>query len=231
VQPAAKAGEINPSERIRQEYARRAEDLPADFYAWYRPENQYFQASARRAVTHLLTEAGAFPVGQTEIADIGCGNGQWLLEYLQWGAHPSRLHGIDLVETRIAYARERVPGADLHTGDASHLPWADASMDLVTQFTAFSSMPDRAMRKEASSEMVRITRRGGHILWYDIRSSKRGIGTAEISALFPGCAIQFRTATLAPPIARALVRLSWPAAFALETIPAASTHLAALIRV
>jgi len=244
VQPVAKADSadlhgsdsLNEGERIRREYEKRAASLPSDYYAWHREENQYFQTSARRAVTELLRRSGTFPLTNTEIADIGCGNGQWLLEFLQWGATPARLHGIDLLEDRIAYAGERAPGADLRVGDASRLPWADQSMGLTTQFTVFSSIVDSALRARVAAEMRRVTRHGGSILWYDLRRSNparpgvRGIDGAEIERLFPGCEIQFRTATLAPPIARKVLRWSWAAAFALETIPLACTHTAALIR-
>jgi SAM-dependent methyltransferase len=224
-------------ERIRREYHKRAATLPAEYYAWHREENQYFQTSARRAVTRLLSRAGVFPLTHTSIADIGCGHGQWLLEFLQWGAAAANLHGIDLIEDRIAYARERIAGADLRTGDACHLPWPDRSMGLVAQFTVMSSLLDPAARAQLASEMIRVTRRGGYVLWYDMRRSNpansavKGVAAAEIRTLFPGCAIQFAPATLAPPIARAVIRFSWAAAFALETMAPACTHLAALIRI
>jgi SAM-dependent methyltransferase len=245
VQPAAKADStrlhgadaLSEAERIRLEYSRRAAALPPDYYAWHREVNQYFQASARRAATRLLTKAGVFPLADARIADIGCGHGQWLLEFLQWGAAARNLHGIDLIENRIAYTRERIADADLRIGDACRLPWPDGSMNLVTQFTVFSSILNEAVRRDAAREMLRVTRSGGHILWYDMRRSHpanralRGIDSAEIHALFPGCPIRSLAVTLAPPVARAAVKLSWAAAFALEQIPLASTHLAALIQV
>ncbi len=224
------------SDRIRREYQKRAATLPADYYAWHREVNQYFQTSARRAVTRLLTDAGIFPISSALIADVGCGQGQWLLEFLQWGAVAANLHGIDLLEDRIAWARQRIGGADLRTGDACDLPWPNRSMDLVTQFTVLSSILDPQTRRQVAAEMLRVTRRGGHILWYDMRRAHpgrpiHGIDSAEMQALFPGCSIRVAPVTLAPPLARAVIRFSWAAAFALEQIPLACTHLAALIHV
>src|SRR5580658_2704431 len=124
--------EVDEIERIREEYQARDRTIPADFYAWNREEIQYWQARTARVCSRLLHKSGAFPIADASIADVGCGNGQWLLEFLQWGAVPANLHGIDLIAERIAYARERLPGADLRWGDAGHLPWRDGSFDLVT---------------------------------------------------------------------------------------------------
>ena len=95
--------------------------IPPDFYAWHREEIQYWQARTARVCAHLLHQSGAFPLAEAAIADVGCGEGRWLLEFLQWGAVASNLHGIDLLDERIAYGRERLPGADLRSGDAAKL--------------------------------------------------------------------------------------------------------------
>ena len=76
----------------------------------------------------------------------------------QWGAVAANLYGIDLIAGRIAYARERLPGADLRWGDARHLPWRDGSFDLVTQFTVFSSILDTQVQAEVAAEMLRVLR-------------------------------------------------------------------------
>jgi ubiquinone/menaquinone biosynthesis C-methylase UbiE len=221
--------------RIREEYESRACTIPADFYAWHREEIQYWQATVARVCTRLLREARALPLTHRSIADIGCGTGQWLLEFTQWGAVPSNLYGIDLIEDRISQARERMPQADLHCGDARILPWRDRSMDLVTQFTAFSSIQDATVQKAVASEMLRVLKPGGHILWYDCRYSNparaavRGLNREAVRRLFPGCSIRFATTTLAPPLSRFIARRSWAIAAALECLPFTRTHLAALI--
>jgi SAM-dependent methyltransferase len=221
--------------RIRHEYAARARTIPADFYAWHRPEIQYWQASVARACVKLLDAAGAFPLTDLAIADIGCGAGQWLLEFLQWGAVSRNLHGIDLLEDRIAQARQRLPEVDLHCGDARRLPWADGSFDLLTQFTVFSSVLDGGVRAAIASEMRRVVRTGGHIFWYDCRYSNpgraavRGLNRNDVRKLFPGCSFRFASTTLAPPLSRLIARRSWAAAAALESLGFTRTHLAALI--
>jgi ubiquinone/menaquinone biosynthesis C-methylase UbiE len=183
----------------------------------------------------LLREAGAFPLNTKSIADIGCGNGQWLLEFLQWGALSRNLHGVDLLEERIAQAKQRLAGANLHCGDARGLPWDDHTCDLVTQFTLFSSLPDDRMRVQIASEMMRVLRPNGHILWYDCRYSNparaavRGLNRETVKRLFPGCSIRFAGSTLIPPLARFVAQHSWAAAAALESLPFTCTHLVAVI--
>ena len=223
-------------ERIRREYAARSRRLPVGFYDWHRPENQFLHAGAARACAKLLVEAGAFPLDSARILDVGCGQGGWLLEFLQWGATAARLHGIDLLPERIAHARERLGRADLHCGDARDLPWPDASFDLVSQFTVFSSILDGEVRLQMAREMRRVLRPGGKLLWYDLRKSNpmrpvRGLRRREVSGLFPGCGIRFLNATLAPPLARVLARHSWGAGFTLESLPFATTHLAAVVTI
>ncbi len=188
-----------------------------------------------RACARLLHRSGVFPLTNASIADVGCGTGQWLLEFLQWGATAANLHGIDLMEERISCARRRLAGVDLRCGDARKLPWADSSFDLVAQFTVFSSILDTEVRTTVASEMLRVLRPQGRILWYDCRYSNpagsaiRGLGRGEIRKLFPGCSIRFAATTLAPPLARPLARRSWLAAAALESLGIACTHLAAVV--
>lgn len=226
---------MSEPDRIREEYRSRAETIPPDRYAWHREEIQYWQASTARVCARLLQQSGAFPLTDARIADIGCGDGNWLLEFLQWGARAGNLHGIDLIEDRVASARERLPGADIRCGDAAHLPWPGRSFDLVTQFAVFSSILDSKMREGIAHEMQRILRPGGRILWYDLRysnpkrSAVRGLTRHDIHELFPGWRVRFANTTLAPPLSRAVARYSWFAAGVIESLGITCTHIAAVI--
>lgn len=218
------------TDRIRAEYANRAQTIDPARYAWDRPEIQYWKDSTSRVLRGLLPSN----LAGKAIADIGCGTGQWMEEFVRWGADPAKLHGIDLLPDRVAAAQGRMPQADIHCGDASSLLWPDASIDVVTQFTVFSSILDASMRSALAREMLRILKPGGHILWYDCRYSNprravRGIGMQEIRNLFPNCSVRFETTTLFPPLSRLVARYSWKVAALLESLPFTRTHLAALI--
>jgi SAM-dependent methyltransferase len=140
-----------------------------------------------------------------------------------------------LDERRIQEARLRLPGADIVCGDAEHLPWADSSMDIVCQLTMMTSILDPGVKRLVAAEMLRVLKPGGHILWYDFRvdnpknPSVRGIGAREIRELFPHCSIYLRLLTLAPPIARVVVPLSWIAGLMLEKLPFLRTHYIGMI--
>jgi SAM-dependent methyltransferase len=222
--------------RISAEYARRARELPADFYAWSKPANLLFHQHAVRGCIRMLHRASLFPLHGLRVADIGCGDGTWLLEFLQWGADPAALCGIDLRAERVESARRRIPQADLHTGSASELPWADGSFDLVSQFTVFTSMLDPALKRAVAAEMVRILKPGGAILWFDFRFHNprnpqvRGVRATEIRSLFPDCEVQLTPVLLAPPLCRRVAGWSWPLAELLTALPFLRTHYAGLIR-
>ncbi len=112
----------------------------------------------------------------------------------------------------------------LRIGDASRLPWPDATFDV------WHSSPDSDLKQQIASDMMRVLKPRGIILLYDLRFNNpdnrkvRGIEAAEIRSLFAGCRISLEKTTLAPPIARAVVPLSWTATLLLEHIPLLRTH-------
>jgi len=229
----ADIAEIN---RIRAEQVRRALETPPGFYGWNHPVNQFFHCQVYRGCIAALGRANRFPLDGCSVADVGCGTGTWLLEFAQWGADPSRLAGIDLDESRISQAHRRLPGADFHAGDAKRLPWPNSSFDLVSQFTLFTSILETSVKVRIAAEMVRVAKPGGLILWYDFRFNNprnpnvRGIEAGEIRSLFPGCSVRLERVTLAPPLARRVVPVSYILALLLEQVPFMRTHYLGVIR-
>jgi ubiquinone/menaquinone biosynthesis C-methylase UbiE len=222
--------------RIFAEYERRAREIPADYYAWSREANLMMHTQAVRASIRMLRRDSFFPLSGRRIADIGCGEGTWLLEFMQWGADPNNMLGIDLRPERIERARRRLPHADLRVGCASELPWPDESCDLLSQFLVFMNMFDPALKRAVAEEMLRVLRPGGAILWFDLRIGNprnpcsRGLRAAEIRSLFPECRVELAPALLAPPLARLMAGWAWPLAEALQGLPFLCTHYAGLIR-
>jgi ubiquinone/menaquinone biosynthesis C-methylase UbiE len=222
--------------RIRDEYARREAQIPSDVYGWQRAVNRYYHTQVYRAVIEALVQEAKFPLNGMTVADIGCGNGSWLLEFVQWGADPYNLVGIDLLESRVQSARRKLPTADICVGDARTTKWSSSSFDIVTQFTLFTSMLDPAMKKQIAAEMLRILRPSGIIIWFDFRYGNpanpnvAGIGSREIRELFSGCTVRLRSILLAPPIARRIAEISWMSALALEMLPFLRTHYLGIIR-
>jgi ubiquinone/menaquinone biosynthesis C-methylase UbiE len=216
--------------RIRREYEHREQAIPEGFYALDKPANRFAHDRLASRIHALLESHGFLPLAGRRIADIGCGSGAWLAEFAAWGARPRDLFGIDLSARRVQTARRRLPEAEIVHGDASTLPLTDASVDLACQFTAFSSVLDAGMKQAMAAEMLRVLRPGGAILWYDLRVNNprnpavRALSLEEIAALFPGCDYEAERATLAPPIARAVVPLRPAFAAFLERTPALRSH-------
>lgn len=222
---------MNEQDRIRAEYARRAEDPTlAGRYSPFQPSVQFMAQTRERAVLHMLRRAGFEPLHRFDVLEMGCGAGGVMLDLLRWGADPARLHGCDLVPPRVAQARRRLPAATpLSVADGGALPYPAARFDLVLQFTVFTSVLDDDLRRRIAHEMWRVLRPGGAVLWYDFRfqgrnPAVRAIPPRQVRELFPQSPLTARRVTLAPPIVRRLARWSWLACEILARVPWLRTH-------
>ncbi len=226
------------ADRIRQEYAARHADARlTSRYRYTQPGHLLLLQGRERAILRLLVRHGlADRLGQARILDVGCGSGGLLLDMLRYGARADALAGIDLLPDAIEQAGSRLPLADLRCGDATALPYRDASFDLVAQMTVISTILDPAARARVAGEMRRVLRPDGLILWYDLRRNSpgnqgvRAVGRAELDRLFPDCTIDARSLTLVPPLARRLAPHAWWLAALLGALPPLQTHLLAGIR-
>ena len=164
------------------------------------------------------------PLEGKTILDVGCGEGQQLLDLVSWGAQPADLAGIDLLEARVARAtaRARQPaatekssGPDLRVGTRPICRGRTTIFDIAHQNTVFTSILDAGIKRDVAGEIVRVLKPGGVLIWYDFlfnnpqNPNVKGIGAREVRSLFPSCHVRFRRVTLAPPIARRLVPISW----------------------
>src|SRR5262249_16607483 len=69
-----------------------------------------------------------------KVLDVGCGAGAFLRLVAERGGGP---HGLDASESLVAFARERLPRADIRVGEMEALPWEDDTFDVVTGFNSF----------------------------------------------------------------------------------------------
>jgi SAM-dependent methyltransferase len=233
---------------ILYEYRRRDSSIAPDTYSLTRDENLFFYQGRTRHALALLRNAGFFPCAGKTVLEVGCGTRGWLPDFEAWGVPRANLAGIDLDEDRVATIRRLLSGysstlldaptggADIRTGDASQLPWPAASFDLLVQSTVFTSILSAGLQEQVASEMLRVMRSDGIILWYDFvynnpaNANVRGIGLSRVKQLFPRCRLQTRLVTLAPPLARAIVPLSWLAAELLQAARVLNTHRLIIIQ-
>lgn len=217
--------------RIRAAYARREYTVPKDRYSLLKEENLLLHLELQREIMRLLRRFQHTQLQQENVLDVGCGSGFWLRQLIQWGARPENLFGIDLLQERIKEGKRLCPrGTTLQWGDASKLEFDNKTFDLILQFTVFTSILDPVMKKDVASEMIRVLRPGGAILWYDYFVSNPnnpdvcGVTRKEISLLFPGLSIFLKRITLAPPLGRATGPISPAVYVLLSAIKPLCTH-------
>ncbi len=81
--------------------------------------------------------------------------------------------------------------------DASNLPFEDESFDIVVQFTVFTSILKKGIKKDIAKQILRALKKEGIIIWYDFSYNNPrnpdviGIKKKEIVNLFPNCKFTF----------------------------------------
>ncbi len=221
-------------DRIRDAYAKRKGN---DSYSLLNPGQLFFIQERERRLLGLLRRRGFTRLSGNKILEVGCGTGFWLRQFINWGAEPQDLTGVDLLPDRVSKARGLSPhGVRIECGSAVELRFADGEFDIVFQSTVFSSVLDPFMKQEIAAEMLRVVKADGLILWYDFHMNNprnpdvRGVKNSEIRQLFPDCNIQLSRITLAPPIVRMLAPYSWLSCVCLEQFKIFNTHYLGIIQ-
>ena len=221
------------SDAVAERYARR---VATDRYSMLRPDVWQTLQERQRALLALFARIGWNDLSEKRLLEVGCGGGANLLELLRLGFAPEHLSGAELLPERHAQARRVLPDAlALHAGDALQLDLPAASQDAVFVSTVFSSLLDDAFQQRLADAMWRWVAPGGGVLWYDFtvdnprNADVRGVPLSRVRDLFPHGAVQARSITLAPPIARAVTRVH-PSLYTLfNTVPLLRTHVLAWI--
>lgn len=201
--------ENSERERIIQVYRDRDRDRDNRNFFGYQDQAHYFRIHERYLWTlRLLDRAGISDLGNLNMLDVGCGDGVFLRQLLQWGAWPSNLAGIEMRDDQVSISRRKHSAIDVRAGSAERIPWPDAFFDLVSQHTVFTSILDAAVKTRVAQEMARVLKLGGAVIWYDFfynnprNPDVRGIPSSEIRSLFPNFSYRLVRISLAPPIAR-----------------------------
>ncbi len=125
---------------------------------------------------------------QPEFLDVGCGDGE-VVDYIA-RRYGSRVVGIDIDPVQLELARKRVNGLASVTfieADATSLPFADASFDVVLSFGVLQHI---ANWEDALKEITRVLRDRGYFLYADViypetitrmdSSSRAGFGLVTV---------------------------------------------------
>jgi ubiquinone/menaquinone biosynthesis C-methylase UbiE len=228
-----KFSEIN---RLIIEYSERDKRLEGkDIYSSYNQGSLFLSQQRYRVVSRLLIKNKLTQLNELMILELGCGKGGVLLEMLGLGAKYNCIFGVDILKNKLKEARFQLPKTPLLNADGQKLPLKGSKFSIVIQFTAFSSILDSDVKRNMASEMLRVLKNDGLIIWYDfwtnpINRQTKGIRKNEIKDLFPECTYNFHKITLAPPITRKLVHISWILCMFLEKIKILNTHYLVAIK-
>ena len=214
---------------IAARYAARSAAGADGRYAWTKSDVYMSALESDRVMLELFARVGLGDFSRLRVIEVGCGSGGNLLRLLRWGFDPANLVGNELLPERLAVARRRLPhDVELIGGDACEL--SDGGFDIVYQSTVFSSILDDDFQRRLARRMWQMARPGGGVLWYDFcydnprNPDVRGVPVRRIRELFPDAAPTVRRVTLAPPLARAVTRLSARLYSVFNALPVLRTH-------
>jgi SAM-dependent methyltransferase len=154
---------------IRAEYGRR--DIAPQcqgVFSFQNPAHAFQVFEREQAIIGSLTRHLAVPLADASVLDVGCGSGLSLAMLAVYGARPDRLHGFDIMESRIDVGRAAFPAFDLRVGDGVDIAYPDDTFDLVQQITVLSSVPDVELSRHLAGEMLRVLKPTGILLSYDV---------------------------------------------------------------
>jgi SAM-dependent methyltransferase len=224
---------VSEQDEIRATYERYAASGRARL--WDRSNRGYARLSRERDGAVLALVRASLPVAGGRVLDVGCGDGS-LAALAGDAGIAANWTGIDLLPERIDVARSRAPGARFVVGSADSMPFDDRSFDVAAALTLFSSLPSRELERAVAREIGRVVKPGGWLVWYDLRYGNptnpavHGLSAARLAELFAGWAIEVRTFSVAPPLARRLGPLTPIAYPILQAIPPLRSHLVGRLR-
>jgi len=219
---------LSEADAVRERYARRSSALD--------PALPLFLAERERALRRWIRDNGIDPA-TARVVEVGCGIGGNLGTLIRLGFRPANLTGIELQEQRLAEAKRRLPAdVQLLEGDALDIALTPDAFDVVLLFTVFTSLLDAGYRARLAAHVWRAVKPGGGVLWYDFRFDNprnpdvAGVPVRKVRELFPEGVLDCRRLTLAPPLARAVVRIHPSLYRVLNAIPLLRTHAFCWIR-
>jgi SAM-dependent methyltransferase len=134
-------------------------DAPNDQLRVFYDRHYYADVARSEVCWHLrrMARRSLFGAGQ-RVLDVACGTGDWLQAAADQGAWVS---GVDIASKAVAMAKRKLPTGGFVEGSAEHLPFDDATFDLVSCLGALEHFADKPA---ALGEMRRVLRKGGKAL-------------------------------------------------------------------
>lgn len=219
-------------ERIRAQYA---DYEQTGRYGLWDLRNPGFERLVRERDARLMELLRESIGSEGPVLDLGAGSGR-LAGVARTSGVSREWVGVDIDESALEAARVEYPWAKFVVASADELPMADSSVGAVIASVLFSSLPSPEFEAAVASEIGRVLRPDGWLIWYDLRYDNpsnpgvHGLDLRAIQRLFSGWDIQLSTTSLLPPLARRLGPATPIAYPVLHAIPVLRSHLIGRLR-
>lgn len=119
--------------------------------------------------SHLLMSNGVMDVANLKVLDCGCGDGQTLRKFIDLGADPENLTGIDVNQESIDLAKKlSSPYINFLVSHADELKFPDESFDLILLNGVLQLITTDNLRKNITNELQRVLMKKGFIIVTDV---------------------------------------------------------------
>lgn len=205
--------EIDRIQKVYQHY--NDTDIPKKRWDMKNPGNIKIESERATAILQLFKKNDFLPLHNLKILDIGCGVGKNLANFLNWGANPNNLFGVDLLQDRIDLAKKNLREINFFHMNAEELEFKDEYFDLIIVFTVYSSILEKQMLLNVTSQINRVLKKNGAVLWYDFRydnprnSNVRGVSLKQIKNYFVNYEYNIQSISVYPPLVRKLGSINY----------------------
>ncbi len=143
-------------------------------YAVFAPFYDVVAFPLRRVRRRVAAMAGVD--GRSRVLDVATGTGSQARAFAE---RAGDVVGVDLSDSMLRIARKKTRASNLmfRQGDATQLPFSDASFDAASISLALHEMP-MSIRERVLAEMVRVTRPGGTIVVVEYARPPGALGDA-----------------------------------------------------
>lgn len=134
-------------------------------------DNELFHRTALfREITWALRRVEV-EISKLSILDVGCGNGRSSRMYLELGALPMQITGIDMRHESISWAKKIHPQVTYLHSDGFEIPLQDKSFEWISLCTVMSSILSPEARNILAREIFRVLSPGGHLFYWDLKKA------------------------------------------------------------
>ncbi|WP_027937180.1 methyltransferase domain-containing protein [Anaeroarcus burkinensis] len=174
-----------------------------------------------------------------DILDVGCGEGRWLRKFVDWGAEPQRLFGVDLNQEIIGLAGQlSAPGIHFMKAFAEKLPFKDEQFDVILLVGVLQHILEGGLQQAVGKELLRVLRKDGVIITYNYSDSgwstvpahekdrieAMGVSESVLEGFFSGCQIDYEEMLLSDSLICNVIPDQWGALYDLAIDPYSMNH-------